>query len=245
MSQSLLYLFCAQISCRVDIPIFRRYLSSNLPGKKLKYNIRILRFALRISSFILSGITMATMILTLVKFYQTRHTLRVVQEPNGPVTRGPWAAQSSIWSTYLLLTTSVVTFLGNLYTLASYCKGIKSANKANDVASGVGYMMFAIHASLWVATAAAYRAAKTGSDLWGWSCKGQGMVELQESFQGVVNFRKQCRVQSGSWVISILEAIVGVLSVVIFGLAYKRLGLQRRIGAAKESRMSWIIPTRR
>lgn len=185
------------------------------------------------------------MILTLVKFYQTRHTLRVVQEPSGPVTRGPWALNTSVWSTYLLLATSVATFFGNLFTIASYLKGIKSANKAQNVASSIGYIVFAIHASTWVATAAAYRAAKTGSDLWGWSCKGQGMVELQESFQGIVDFRKQCRVQGGSWVVSVLEAIIGVLAVIIFGLAYRRLSLQRRMGSFQEGRMSWIIPTRR
>lgn len=187
---------------------------------------------------------MSTMILTLVKFYQTRHTLRVVQEPSGPVTRGPWALDSSVWSTYLLLATSVITFIGNLITLASYCKGVKSANRANDTASTISYIIFAIHALAWVATAAAYRVAKNGSDLWGWSCKGQGIVELQESFQGVVNFRKQCRVQGGSWIISVLEAIVGVLAVIIFGLAYKRLSIQRKMGTSREGRMSKLLPTR-
>ena len=183
------------------------------------------------------------MILTLVKFYQTRHTLREVPTPSGPVNRGPWFHDTKVWPTYLLLISSIITFVGSLIVVAFYLKGIKAANRAHDSVTYVSYASFAVHASVWIATAAAYRAGKNGQDLWGWSCKGQNMVELRESFEGIVDFRRQCRVQGSSWAVSLAEAAAAVLTLVTLFLAYRRLGLQRRMGTSKEGRLSWMVWT--
>ncbi|KAL9115340.1 MAG: hypothetical protein Q9227_000661 [Pyrenula ochraceoflavens] len=211
----------------------------------LKVRIRILRLFARFLSVLLSAYTAATMIQTLHKFYSTRHTLREVSTPTGPVTRGPWALQTKTWPTYLLLVTSIITFFGSLIVVAFYLKGFKAANRANESVTYVTYVTFATHATVWIATAAAYRAGKTGEDLWGWTCKGQNMVELRESFEGVLDFKKQCNVQGSSWAVSLAEAAAAVLTLLTLVLAYRRLALQRRMGTAKEGRMSWMVWTKK
>jgi hypothetical protein len=117
-------------------------------------------------------------------FFSTRHTIR-----GG---RGPWAKQTSLWPSILLLTTSATTALVGLMVLFSYAKSIRWANNLAMVNATIIITVEIAGFVTWIVVAILYRTGKTGKDLWGWACSPLAL-NIQPNFEGVLNFDGLCQ----------------------------------------------------
>lgn len=222
----------------------------------MKSQLRKAKFILRLMALILAIYMIATMSLTLHKFFTTRNVLRDVPDPTSPTgltRRGPWAKNSQTWPTTVLLCTSAVSFVVTVVVMASYIRGVRAANTAHEYGTYVGIALIGTQMGMWIAVAAAYRVGKTSTDLWGWTCDERAM-KIQGPFENVINFRRYCNIQSSSWATSVLQAIFMVMYVAVYAWGYRRLRHQRKmqnrfsqeIYDRKESRWtSWIPGARR
>jgi hypothetical protein len=94
----------------------------------------------------------------------------------------------------MLLGIATVTFFMNLITLCSYCCGVGAANKANSGASIVGYIMLGAHVLVWAAGMGLFRMARTGKDLWGYSCSSTA-DQIHAEVESFLDFGKLCTMQ--------------------------------------------------
>ncbi|RDL36136.1 uncharacterized protein BP5553_06748 [Venustampulla echinocandica] len=199
--------------------------------KDLRYKrvIRVLRFISRFVSLVLNGIMMGTMSYSIVKYYLTKN--RVVAG-----NLHPWGSTSAkVWPSFMLLAIATVTFFLNLITLCAYCcGGVKAANKASNFTSYAGYLFTAAHFVSWAIAAGLYRFARTGNDLWGYSCSNAA-DSIQEQVASFLDFGKLCTMQNGTWFISIIEAIVYLLTFVVTIYVVRRASQKKKLGKIKES----------
>lgn len=103
---------------------------------------------------------------------------------------GPWAANTKVWPTYMLAAASIVTSLFSLVSLIALCCRAKRVGKV------FGLIYTIAHISSWVAVSATYRIAKTGDDLWGWSCSDVAKEIQQQLGSDVLNFESLCTLQA-------------------------------------------------
>ena len=171
--------------------------------------------------------------------------------PSSTTRRGPWANGSILWPTTLLLVTSIVSFLVASIVMFSYLRGIRTANAASQYGSYFSATVLIANTGLWIAVAVAYRAGRTRSDLWGWSCETDVQERLQQFFIDVVDFEQYCNVQTSSWIASMLQAVVMVFFVLVHVYGYKRLRGQRAMTNQfeeayqhREGFWSKMVPTR-
>ncbi|PQE29427.1 hyphal anastamosis-8 protein [Rutstroemia sp. NJR-2017a WRK4] len=192
--------------------------------RRLKTTIRILRV---ISRTLLTILTLAITVQegrTVVLFYQTRNDM---QTPPGATTpRGPWAKQTQVWSSLLLFSSSVVTSLLGVLSVFAYAISTKTSNAISSLQTKFGIAVEAVHVLIWVAVAAAYRVARNGHDLWGWSCSPLA-DNIQPTFEGVVNFGSVCDRSGVNFDLSITSSGLQIASLFIWILVYKRLRTQQ------------------
>ena len=138
-------------------------------------------FSLVVSS-LLTLFMEASMIYILYKWLRTRHT------PASDYSRtSPWAKNSVVWPTYMLLASSAITFLLCLAMLIAKC--CRSRKKAT-----FSLVYNVTHVVVWAVVMVLYRLFKTEKDLWGWSCS-QKAEGIQDLYQGVVQFGSLCQIQ--------------------------------------------------
>ena len=138
---------------------------------------RVCLTALAIAVTALEGQTLAT-------FIRTKDIQR-----NG---RGPWAKQTSLWPSILLLSSSATTVLVGLMVLFSYAKSIKLANTMAVVNISIIITTEVAGFITWIVVAILYRTGRTGKDLWGWACSPLAL-NIQPNFDGILNFDGICQ----------------------------------------------------
>ncbi|MCJ1447709.1 MAG: hypothetical protein MMC23_008220 [Stictis urceolatum] len=196
---------------------------------RMKIHIRLFKVVVRVLTFALSVFATYTQAAALHKFLTTKTINR-----NG---RDPWAKGTQLWPTYLLLTTSALTAIVSLITVLAYLKGIKQANKrATKLGTPVSVIEICAHSAVWISTTIGYRIGKTGQDLWGWSCSPKAQA-IQEVFPEV-NFDFFCNIQGGSWIASIAQVFLTIVTGVVWGLTWRRHRQNKKI----RIRQSLLIP---
>jgi len=185
--------------------------------------IRVLRFATRISSTILSGFIIGSLSYSLAKYFLTRN--KIIQ---GNV--HPWATPTVLWPTYMLLAIAVVTFLLNIITICTYVCSVKAANRTSSIAGYIGYAITAVHFIAWAVVTGLFKMANTGSDLWGYSCSDIS-DQIQPQVQSYLDFGKLCTVQTGAWYSTIIEAVTYFLTFVTLLMVLRRKSHQKRLSA--------------
>lgn len=160
----------------------------------LKRRLRIIKFASRVLAMILSGVTIAPLAATVIKFLQTRNVYYIVDG----VQRTAWANGTVTWYTYMYLGVSVVSFLVNTAIVIAYWRGVKAANRTASVTGWWSHFLIAAHIVIWIVSAAIYRYGKEPvdgkfKDLWGWTCSPAAKA-LQDVLVGV-NFDQYCTIQ--------------------------------------------------
>ena len=207
-------------------PYHRQYQDHLAADFQRKRNIRILKLLARLITLGLACYGVVSQAMTLEKYLSTRGIIRN--------NRNPWAAGTYLWPTILLLSTSSLTVLISVATMLSYfCTGVKGANA---VAARAGVPMSIAenlaHLAVWIATAVGYRLGKTGSDLWGWSCDPKANA-IQNVFPEV-NFSMFCNVQTGSWIVSLAQVGLVVVTVGVWIYAWRRGKNQKKVRQSME-----------
>jgi hypothetical protein len=148
---------------------------------------RHLKVVVLISNIISTGLS-AYMALTMaymtVRYLQTKDKT-AYNKQNVLVT--PWAKNTQVWPTYLLLASAAMTLLGAVLTLVKFCVSKRSRFVFK-------LLYYVVHVALWVAVTVLFRVGKTGNDLWGWSCDMVG-GEREQLFKDVINFEVLCKIQ--------------------------------------------------
>lgn len=151
----------------------------------LKRSIRILKLVARLIALVLAIATGAQETVTLHTYLTTHSTIR-----SG---RGPWALETSLWPTLMLLIISFLTIIFSFLTILAYLRyGVKAANKAHQTGFVFEMVVEAGHVLVWIIVAVLYRVGKTGHDLWGWACSPFAQ-QIQPNFEGVVDFESVCQ----------------------------------------------------
>ena len=220
----------SQINTAYDAASTNQY-EDRLEDRRLKKWIRILKFASRSISAVLSALTLAPLVMTLVKFFQTKNTTFTV---NGAV-RTAWPKDPLIWYAFMYAAASLLSFLVNTITVLSYAKGIKSANRASEIAGYWSLFVLLIEGVLFGIATGIYRFGKEPvgghfKDLWGWTCS-PAADQIQGSIPDV-NFEKYCTGQTRSFQLGIATVCTALLTASIYFLAILRLRSKKRIAKA-------------
>ena len=161
---------------------------------KLKHRIRQVKLISRILAVSISAATVATLAMTLIKFFQTRHVYFTVDG----VSRTAWASGTITWYTYQYFGVSTVSLILQSVILISYCRGVRQANSAASVAGYWSLIMIIGHVVVWIMSAAIFRYGKEPVDgkfvdLWGWTCSSA--ADNIQSQVPDINFSQYCTVQ--------------------------------------------------
>ncbi|KAK5126462.1 hypothetical protein LTR85_010698 [Meristemomyces frigidus] len=164
---------------------------------RLKQRIRILKFVSRVVAMIMSATTLAPLVMTLVKYLETRNVYYTVDGQQ----RTAWANNSITWYTYMYTAVAAVSFILNSIILFAYWRGVKQANAADKVAGYWSNILLVGHIVVWAVSAGIYRYGKNPvngkfRDLWGWSCSSTA-DEIQAVITDV-NFGKFCNIQASA-----------------------------------------------
>jgi len=203
----------------------------DLADAKLKHRIRLLRFAHRALSALLSLATLTPLTITLAKFYATKDTYFSVDG----VDRTAWASGTITWYTYLLFATALISFLTDLAVVLSYCCG--GAARANKVSHMGGWWTKASWVGeivIWIVSVAIYRYGKEAvdgkfRDLWGWTCSPAAKA-IQARVHDL-DFDQYCAIQSSSFYSGILKVVAGLVSALILVMAVLRGRSKKRVQA--------------
>ncbi|KAL9621351.1 MAG: hypothetical protein Q9160_004242 [Pyrenula sp. 1 TL-2023] len=171
---------------------------------KLKKYIRfflVLGFISLGVSNILNGLMFGLMIFTYGTFMRTKNTIIKAKQA--------WPQDAKTWPTIMLLTIAGITLLASAAGLISKCICIRRRASWKLVLLG-----YALHIGSWIIVTFLYRYEKglhgTNNDLWGWSC-GDSAKEFQNDLHANIDFSLLCKIQSNSWVLSIIETIAKVI----------------------------------
>lgn len=135
-------------------------------------------------SCLLTVLMEAIMVYILVKFYQTRNI-------PAPGRTSPWAKGTKLWPTYMLAGAALLTCL--LSAVGLFLAFRKKQNTKRSRLT-LKVVRVVIHIACWIAVAIFYRVAKTGKDLWGWSCSEKAAA-IQQYYNGPLNFEQLCTIQ--------------------------------------------------
>lgn len=157
-------------------------------AERWKKRVKQLRMLSRAISTILNAAMFAFMAFVIATFIATRH-----DEALG---RNIWPKVTKTWPTYMLLASSLVTFLMSVVVLCFYCLCFKRASESWKLV----VLNYGVHIGVWLVVTTLYRTEKVTNDLWGWSCT-QIATDLQQKGHSRVNFQDLCKIQVHSVII--------------------------------------------
>ena len=142
----------------------------------------------------------------------------------------PWAENTKRWPAITLLVISCVSLFMSVLVFYGYWRGgHRRAEKAAAYYSmfAVGFFVFSI--VMWGIGAGVLQQSRNnsgGNDIWGWSCKNNARKTI---FQNDVHYDLVCRLQNWSLVCCLIEVIVEVITITIYGVVFYRFYSKRRL----------------
>jgi len=121
--------------------------------RRVKLWIRILTFLERVLSLVLSIPTLIPLVMTLVKFFQTKDIYYTVDGTQ----RTAWAENSITLYTYLYAAVAGISSLFNAAIILAYIVGVRRANAVEAVASKWEYLVQGSQIVVWAVSAGIYR----------------------------------------------------------------------------------------
>ncbi|KAL9052537.1 MAG: hypothetical protein Q9162_005341 [Coniocarpon cinnabarinum] len=190
---------------------------------RVKVRVRVAKMALRFTNFSCSLIVLAMISTTFTIFNASRSL-----PPRNSLP--PWATSTVKWPAILLLVISCISLFMSIVVFYGYWRGgHRRAEKAAVYYTvfSVGFFGFSI--IMWGVGAAALQQTHNnagGNDIWGWSCKNNPRKTL---FENEVNYDLVCRLQNWSLVCCLIEVIVEVITILIYGIVFYRYYSKRRL----------------
>ncbi|OSS55196.1 hypothetical protein B5807_01751 [Epicoccum nigrum] len=190
---------------------------------KVKVRVRIAKIFLRGINFACSLIVLSMLATALAVFHATK---ALPKRNNLP----PWAENTKTWPQILLLVIACISLLMSIIVMVAYCRG--GHNRAEKVAAyytifAVGFFIFSI--IMWAVGAAVFNQSKAqnnNKDMWGWSCVDNKRRHL---FEDDISYALVCRLQNWALVCCIIEVVVEVLCIIIYGIVFYRFWSKRKL----------------
>jgi len=190
---------------------------------KVKTRVRIAKFLLRGVNFSCSLIVLGMLTSTFAIF---RATKNLPPRNNLP----PWAANQQTWPQILLLSIACVSLFASLIIFYAYWRGgHRKAEKKAVYYTIYSVVFFIFSIVMWIIGAVVIQQAKnTGNnkDMWGWSCVNNARSQL---FQNDVAYDLICRLQNWSLVCAIIEIVVEVITLLVYGVTFYRYYSKRQL----------------
>jgi hypothetical protein len=185
--------------------------------------VRIAKIFLRGINFACSLIVLSMLATALAVFHATK---ALPKRNNLP----PWAENTKTWPQILLLVIACISLLMSIIVMVAYCRG--GHNRAEKVAAyytifAVGFFIFSI--IMWAVGAAVFNQSKAqnnNKDMWGWSCVDNKRRHL---FEDDISYALVCRLQNWALVCCIIEVVVEVLCIIIYGIVFYRFWSKRKL----------------
>jgi len=148
-----------------------------------------------------------------------------------------WAPNQKTWPQIVVLSIACVSLLFSIVVILAYCRG--GHRRAEKVAVyytmfAVGWFMFSI--VMWIVGAGILHGSKSngnGVDMWGWSCKDNKRRQL---FEDDVHYALVCRLQDWSLICCIIEVVVEVIVIAIYGIVFYRFWSKNRLRKSMDAR---------
>lgn len=148
-----------------------------------------------------------------------------------------WSGKTNPWPQIVILTIAAVSLFFSIIVMAAYCRG--GHRRAEKVAVyytmfAMGYFVFSI--IMWLVGAAVLQGTKAnsnGQDIWGWSCKDNKRRQL---FQDDVHYALVCRLQDWALVCCIIEIVVEIIVIAIYGVVFYRFYSKNRLRKSMDAR---------
>jgi len=190
---------------------------------KAKVRVRWAKLIMRGVNFSCSLIVLSMLSATFTIFNATK----ALPNRNG---LPAWAPGTPIWPQITLLSIAAVSLIMCIVIFYGYWRG--GHKRAEKVAVyyttfAVGFFIFSI--VMWGIGAAVLSSSKKnggGNDMWGWSCKDNTRKQL---FQDDVSYALVCRLQDWSLICCIIEVVVEVITIIIYGIVFYRYYSKRRL----------------
>lgn len=197
---------------------------------KIKTRVRMAKMVLRGVNFSCSLIVLSMVSTTFTIFNATKS----LPNRNG---LPAWSPNTNPWPQIVVLSVAAVSLFFSVVVMAAYCKG--GHRRAEKVA--VYYTMFAMayfvfSIIMWLIGAAVLQGTKAntgGQDIWGWSCKDNKRRQL---FQDDVHYALVCRLQDWSLVCCIIEIVVELIVIAIYGVVFYRFYSKNRLRKSMDAR---------
>lgn len=188
------------------------------------------KMVLRGVNFSCSLIVLSMLSTTLTIFHATKDL-----KPRGNLP--PWFPATSTWPQIVVLTIACISLFFSVVIILAYCRG--GHRRAEKVAVyytmfAVGYFIFSI--IMWLVGAAVLQGTKAnggGNDIWGWSCKENKRRIL---FQDDVHYALLCRLQDWSLICCIIEIIVEIMVIAIYGVVFYRFYSKHKLRKSMDAR---------
>lgn len=188
------------------------------------------KMVLRGVNFSCSLIVLAMLSTVLTIFHATK---AIPARNNMPA----WAPNQKTWPQIVVLSIACVSLLFSIVVIFAYCRG--GHRRAEKVAVyytmfAVGWFMFSI--IMWVVGAGVLHGSKSngnGQDMWGWSCKDNKRRQL---FEDDVHYALVCRLQDWSLICCIIEVVVEVIVIAIYGIVFYRFWSKNRLRKSMDAR---------
>lgn len=198
--------------------------------QKIKTRVRMAKMTLRGVSFSCSLIVLSMVSTTFMIFNATK----ALPSRNG---LPAWAPNTNPWPQIVVLSIAAVSLMLSIVVIAAYCRG--GHKRAEKVAVyytmfAMGYFVFSI--IMWLVGAAVLQGTKAnsgGQDIWGWSCKDNKRRQL---FQDDVHYALVCRLQDWSLVCCIIEIVVEIIVIAIYGIVFYRFYSKNRLRKSMDAR---------
>lgn len=148
-----------------------------------------------------------------------------------------WSTTTVKWPQITVLVISCISLFFSIIVIGAYWRGgHKRAQKA-----AVYYTMFAMgyfvfSTVMWLVGAGVLHGAKSssnGQDIWGWSCKDNTRKQL---FNDDVHYALVCRLQDWSLVCCIIEVVVELITISIYGVVFYRFYSKNKLRKSMDNR---------
>jgi hypothetical protein len=191
--------------------------------QKIKVRVRIAKIFLRGINFACSLIVLSMLAAVFAIFNATKN---LAPRNNLP----PWAKNTPLWPQITLLVIACVSLFMSIVVLIAYSRG--GHRRAEKVAAyytvfAVGFFIFSI--VMWAVGAALFNQSKAqgnGKDMWGWSCVDNRRRKL---FEDDVAYALSCRLQNWALVCCIIEVVIEMLCIAIYGIVFYRFWSKRKL----------------
>ncbi|KAI9808238.1 MAG: hypothetical protein M1825_004695 [Sarcosagium campestre] len=197
---------------------------------KVKTRVRMAKMVLRGVNFSCSLIVLSMLAATFTIFNATKS----LPPRNG---LPAWASGQKPWPQIVLLSIAGVSLFLSIIVFYAYWKGgHRRAEKVTVYYTVFAVCFFAASIIMWAVGAGVLNGSKqngNGQDVWGWSCKDN---QRKKIFENDVSYDLVCRLNNWALVCCIIEIVVEVFVISIYGVVFYRFYSKRKLRKSMDVR---------